>query len=249
MPAIHIKALKVPVITGIIAGLLATLAACASIDRIKGYEDPAKLSAAYYQRAMNFMAGKMYPQAVTDFQRAITADQDMYQAYYQLGRVYQAQGKAEHARRIWVAGLAKAQSAPERKDYPRARAIAELRAALAGNGHAASAAPPRAAMRPMAKPPIKTTAAPPPVAKRPAASHGGSWAVLVSSNLKRSSAEGDVRRLKAKGYKATIKTHRARGRTWHRVWVGCCTSFTVAKKRARSLNASGLARGAAAMKP
>lgn len=228
-----------------LAAAALALSGCAAFDRIAGKEDPIKLSAAYYDRAMTFMQARRYPQATTDLQRAIMTDPNMYQAYYQLGLAYKAQGQAKHARQAWVSGLDKAQHGPERKDYPRAKAIAELRAALAGHEGGAVAEPASPAAPP--KPPVRTTTAPPP--KKMPPSYSGMWAVLYSSNLKIASAQADVRRLKAKGIKAMVKTRQLKGRTWHRVWVDCCTSYTAARKRARQLNAQGIAKGAVVMRP
>ncbi len=246
MPGHQTIATRRLIILLIIVAATLAFSGCAAINRIRGKGDPVKLSAAYYNRAMTFMQARRYPQAVTDLQRAIMADPNMYQAYYQLGRAYQAQGQAKHARQSWVIGLDKAQHGPERKDYPRAKAIAELRAALAGQDAPATVAKPAATARPR-KPAVKTTAVAPPKKSPPA--RRGSWAVLYSSNLKIASAQADVRRLQARGIKAMVKTHKIKGRIWHRVWVDCCTSYTLARRRARQLNAKGIARGAVVMRP
>lgn len=238
----HSQALKNIVHVLLIAALAVTLGACSTVNYLQGEEDPAKLAGAYYKRALGFMQTKQYPQAITDLQRAIMADPDIYQAYYQLGLAYKAQGRVKHAMQAWSAGLSKAQRAEEREDYSRPRAIAEFRAALATTVLKAKAAR-RAVAAQAAMLPAKAPA-PPAMAK-----YSGMWAVLYSSNLKRSSAAGDVVKLGKRGIKAMVKPHASGGVTWYRVWVGCCTSYTVARKRARQLNALGVTQGAAAMKP
>jgi hypothetical protein len=77
----------------------------------------------------------------------------------------------------------------------------------------------------------------------------GDFAVLISSNLRKANALYDLKRVTTRGLKGSITTRRDRkGRTWHRVWVGCCTSKAEAAVLARKMRAQGVSREAVAMR-
>ena len=46
-----------------------------------------------------------------------------------------------------------------------------------------------------------------------------------------------------------VRTHKYKGRTWHRVWAGCCTSRAAADALRRRLLQRGLGKGFIVMKP
>jgi len=211
-----------------LVALLLGLVGCAGKEApaVAGPDDAKAL--AHYDKALTMKAANEADAAARELQRALQADPDLYQAYYQLGLIYQDSGQPEVARRVWQTGVGRATVGPERPDYPRERAVAEMRAALAG----LEAAPPLIEAPPAQSP------LPPPVAAptaEPAAATGGQWAVLFSSNLKKVSADGDVSLLKAKGFSASVKKVKLKGKTWLRVVAACCTSKDQARENLRKI--------------
>ncbi|MFZ5584495.1 MAG: SPOR domain-containing protein [Thermodesulfobacteriota bacterium] len=207
---------------------------------------------AHYNRAMAFGQAHQLDKAARELELAVQSDPGLYYGYHQLGLVYEAMGRKAEAVRVWQQGLSVAKSGPERAEYPRAQAVAEMQSAVAR----VTAPPPPPAMAP---PPIPVqspalAAGPKPAPKVKTSSLGASrasasakpakhgYAVLFSSNAKKASAESDVKKLKAKGYAATLSTHQAKGKTWHRVVVGCCGDEKKARALAAELKKKGLAK-------
>ena len=195
---------------------------------------------AHYGRAMALKDAGNAEQAAEQLQSALNSDPDMYHAYYQLGLIYKDNNKPDVARQIWTTGIQRASVGPERSDYPRVRAVAEMRAAIAGLESAAAAE--KLMEQQQAKQVVMEQAV---VAKQ----LSGKYAVLFSSNLKKGSASGDVRLLKSKGWEATIKTVKMRGKTWHRVWAACCTGKAEALKNKAKISKATGRRGLEVMIP
>lgn len=240
------------ILIGALLAVMLGLSSCSTVSDMFTSRSKDEVARSYYDRAMGYMDTRKYSQAVDDLRRAITNDPDMYQAYYQLGLAYRALGDETNARDAWTMGVGRAQRGPERLDYPRSRALAEMMAALEGKAPTIPKATP-----PMTPPPPRPAPSPPPpraAAPRPSVTHAaaapsGPYAVLVSSNLKRYNAMNDLNRLKAKGYSTKLTSAKDKsGRTWHRVWVGCCTTLPRAKSLALELKRKGLARDAVAMR-
>jgi cell division septation protein DedD len=163
----------------------------------------------------------------------------MYQAYYQLGLVYKDLKQPELARQAWEYGLEEARKSPDRPEYPKEQAIAEMQAALTG----------------LESRPKETPLEPEPKKSKPEHQmkktvESGAYAVLFSSNLKESNARKDFIRLKSMGYETMIKQHKdSKGRIWHRVWVGCCQTRDKALRLARSMRKKGLKSDLTVMRP
>lgn len=233
---------------------------------------------AYYGEAMARLKTGQNERAAELLHKAIKHDPGLYYAYYPLGQIYKDMGRPDKARRTWELGLAQIKETNQRKEYPGPRAAAEIRAALAGlagpqgmqelrprprpaspppvlKPRPAKAAKPMARPRPaskakpmakpMAKPKAKPKAKPAMAAK---SAHKGAYAVVVSSNLKMASAMQDRDRLKKKGVSALISTHKNKGKTWYRVWVGCCTTLKEAKVLASRVKRQKLAKSAVPMR-
>lgn len=243
MPARAPRFICYPVLIALLLGCLLALGGCATLDNLRAMKKDRAMTVAdaYYGRAMSYRDSGRLQQAADDLQRAISEDPNMYQAYYQLGRVYEAQNKQGMAKQTWVLGISRVQQGPEREDYSRARALAEMRAALAGKEVQAQPPPPPPAPRP-ATAQVRSTPLKPSPLKQPG---GITYAVLFSSNQKLASAQADQRRLSALGYKAVIRNHQdLKGKSWRRVWVGCCTSKTKAQGLARELKRRKISRDA-----
>ena len=191
---------------------------------------------------MSLKADRQLAAAAKELQKALKLDPYLYPAYYHLGLAYLGLGQAEEAKLVWRQGIEAARRGPDRPDYERTRAVAEMSAALAGLEATERLTRAR-------KPPS-------PPRRKPAAQRGsrtgssssrritGRYAVLFSSNLKEVHARADVLRLKRRGYRAEIRRHRdRRGRRWYRVWVGCCTSRARALRLAAELRRRRLGRG------
>ncbi|KIX12042.1 SPOR domain-containing protein [Dethiosulfatarculus sandiegensis] len=222
--------------------LLAFLPACATVSGWFGDTDPApeeSLALKHWNQGLQFRAEGQLESAAAELERAIKADRSMYQAYYQLGLVYKDLNQPDLARQAWQYGLEEARKSPDRPEYPKEQAIAEMQAALTGLEH-----------RPV-ETPIEPKPAPPkpgPKVKKPV--KAGNYAVLYSSNLKESNARKDFIRLKSMGYETMIKQHKdSKGRTWHRVWAGCCQSRDKALRLARSMRKKGLKSDLTVMRP
>jgi tetratricopeptide (TPR) repeat protein len=234
----------------VLLAALSVVSSCATMKEWVVGKDKKEVARSYYDRAMGYMDTRQYTQAEEDLRRAITEDPDMYQAYYQLGLAYRAQNKEKEAREVWTMGVGRAQRGPERLDYPRSRALAEMLAALEGKKAAVQKVP-----TPMTPPPPRPAPTPRPAPKptitqsRPANAPMGDYAVLVSSNLKRYHALADQKRLEDKGYSTKVTSFKdKRGRTWYRVWAGCCTTLPRAKSLALEIKRRGLSRDATAMR-
>lgn len=225
------------------------LASCAGYIPQGGEE----VGKAHYQRHLTFRAQNQLDKAALELELAVKADPQMYHAYYQLGLIYQSQGQAEKARVTWERGLAEARSGPERGDYPRVKAQAEMETALASldplppllpPGPAYTPPPPRPAAKTKPRP-----SAPSRGVKIPSGALTGAYAVLVSSNLAKSSAVAEQKRLASHGYPASVTTHKdKKGKTWHRVWAGCCSGQDKARALAATLKKKGLAKSPEVMK-
>lgn len=207
----------------------------------------------HYNRAMAFGHANQLDKAARELELAVQSDPGLYYGYHQLGLVYEAMGRKADAVRAWQQGLSVAKSGQERAEYPRAQAVAEMQSAVA---RVTAPPPPPPAMAP---PPIPVespalAAGPKPAPRVKTSSVGASrssasgksakhgYAVLFSSNAKKASAQSDVKKLKAKGYAATLSTHQAKGKTWHRVVVGCCGDEKKARALAAELKKKGLAK-------
>lgn len=225
--------------------LVLALAGCASQQGMQGDQ---AVGRAHYNRAMAFGQSRQLDRAAQELELAIKADPGMYFSYYQLGLVYEAQGRKEAARQTWERGLKVAKSGPDREDYSRPQAIAEMESALVRIEPQPELPPP-----PIAQAPLPTYQPPPPkpkakskakaasTAKKSSAKAGSGYAVLVSSNQQKASALGDVKKLKAKGYGAKVVTYKDKaGKTWYRVVAGG-GSQDKAKSLAADLKKKGLA--------
>lgn len=224
--------------------LLLALTGCAAQQGMQGDQ---AVGRAHYNRAMAFGQSRQLDRAAQELELAVKADPGMYFSYYQLGLVYEAQGRKEAARQTWERGLRVAKAGPDREEYSRPQAIAEMESALVRiEPQAEPPLPP-----PMAQAPLPTYQPPPPkpkakakassTAKKSKAGAGSGYAVLVSSNQQKASAQGDVKKLKAKGYGAKVVTHKDKaGKTWYRVVAGG-GSQAKAKALAADLKKKGLA--------
>jgi cell division septation protein DedD len=231
--------------------LVLALAGCATPQGLPGDTDVGR---AHYNRAMAFGQSHQLDRAAQELELAIKADPGMYFSYYQLGLVYESQGRKEAARLIWERGLKVAKTGPDRPDYSRPQAIAEMESALV-RIEPQSELPPSPTMveRPL---PTYQSSGPKPKAKskssyhaksKSTASHG--YAVLISSNQKKASAQADVSRLKAKGYSAKIASHKDKhGKTWYQVLAGGGSSKDKAQSLAAALKKKGLAASAQVIK-
>lgn len=223
--------------------LLLALTGCAAQQGMQGDQ---AVGRAHYNRAMAFGQSRQLDRAAQELELAIKADPGMYFSYYQLGLVYEAQGRKEAARQTWERGLRVAKGGPDREDYSRPQAIAEMESALLRIEPQPELPPPS-----IAQAPLPTYQPPPPKpraksrygssAKKSKAKAGSGYAVLVSSNQQKASAQGDVKKLKAKGYSAKVVTYKDKaGKTWYRVVVGG-GSQDKAKSLAAALKKKGLA--------
>ena len=232
----HARILRAMGLAGILASLV-FFSACASYYEMIGAQPPAptaSLASAgqHWDKAMKLRSQGKLEQAAEELMQAIKADPDMYHAYYQLGITYTMLGQKEKARQIWEKGISQARQGPERRDYPKAKALGQMQAALAEMEGRAMA--PRAY-----KPGYKTKPVGASARVRPGAITGP-YAVLFSSNLNPKYAKADQARLARLGYSVQIKVHRLRGKIWHRVWVGCCSGYERAKQLAAAMRKRGL---------
>lgn len=224
----HVRVLRAVGLAGVLASLM-LFSACASFCEFVGAEPsaPDATTAAsagqHWDKAMQYRAQGKLEQATAELEQAIKADPNMYHAYYQLGITYTMLGQREKARRVWEQGISKARKGPDRKDYSKEKAIGQMQVALAGMEG-------RAPATRVSKPTDKT---------KPGGITGP-YAVLFSSNLNPKYAKADQRRLTRLGYPVNIKVHRLRGKTWHRVWVGCCSGYDRAKQMASAMRKRGL---------
>jgi tetratricopeptide (TPR) repeat protein len=248
MPIVQPQARRRVCLAAILMASAFLLASCAGYIPQGGEE----VGKAHYQRHLAFRAQNQLDKAALELELAIKADPQMYNAYYQLGLIYQSQGQAEKARVTWERGLAEARSGPDRNDYPRVKAQAEMESALASLDPLPPLMPPTPAYNPPPRPAAKTkvkSKAPARGVKIPSGSVTGAYAVLVSSNLAKSSAVADQKRLASHGYPASLSTHKdKKGKTWHRVWAGCCSGHDKAKALAATLKKKGLARSPEVLK-
>ncbi len=196
-------------------------------------------AAKHWEQAMALRQTGDYARAAQEFELAVQADPDMYHAWYMLGHTYQTMGQNDLARRAYQSGLMRAQTGPERQDYPRQQAITQLEMGLASLDQAAAPAPaPTPAPVPKSAP-----------AKAKSGDGKGGWAVLFSSNLKADNAKRDQAMLAAKGYKAKVQTATVKGKTWHRVVVACCASKEAAQKTLAEIRKKGLGRDLSLIRP
>ena len=225
--------------------MLSTLSACAWFDSLVSSEEEAPIPkpspAKHWEQAMAYRRAGNMTMAATSMENAIKADPNMYQAYYQLGRIYSDMGRKEQARRVWQVGLARAQGGPDRRDYPKQRAMAALQAALATTEPA-----PQPKTMPEPKPMPEPQ--PEPAIVQPAAPAAGDYAVLYSSNLNKSYAMRDVSALEGMGLSAEVRSAEVRGRTFHRVLVGCCTTKSEAVFIQNKLRSKGVNRKTTVLK-
>lgn len=229
--------------------LLLGLGGCA-LNQNQGLQGDPAVARAHYNRAMAFGHSHNLERASQELELAVKDDPNMYFAYYQLGLVYEAMGRRDLAREAWDKGLLVARKGPDRADYPRAQAVAEMESAIArlepeplpplpmAQALRIPVAPP--AYEPPPKPKFRTSKV------SASKSHGGKshgYAVLLSSNQKKSSAQADLTRIKGKGYSAKLTAHKdKKGKVWHRVVVGCCTTKVKAQALAHALKKKGLAK-------
>ncbi len=231
--------------------LLAALAlapGCAFFQAHPGPTTDQMKAIEHWNNAMALRAAGEEDRVAEELSKAINADPNMYQAYYHLGLAYQVLGQPDKARQAWMQGITRARSGPERKDYPRSRALAEMQAALAGlEARRGPEERGLTELKPPAKPAPKPASKPAAPAMR--AMINGNYAVLYSSNLKPVSARRDLKRLVAMGYKTEVRTRKEKGRTWHRVWVGCCTTRARAMRLRAELMKKAPRKGLAVMQP
>jgi cell division septation protein DedD len=222
--------------------LLVFLPACATVSGWFGESEPApeeNVALKHWNQGLQYRAEGELESAAAELERAIKADRSMYQAYYQLGLVYKDLKQPELARQAWEYGLEEARKSPDRPEYPKEQAIAEMQAALTG----------------LESRPKETPLEPEPKKSKPEHQmkktvESGAYAVLFSSNLKESNARKDFIRLKSMGYETMIKQHKdSKGRIWHRVWVGCCQTRDKALRLARSMRKKGLKSDLTVMRP
>lgn len=231
---------------GIISMISLALPGCAWFKNA-GNSSSEMASQAHFGRAIALKDAGRPEMAAEQLQAALKIDPDMYHAYYQLGMIYLDNKQPQIARQVWTTGVQRASVGPDRSDYPRVRAVAEMRAALAGLDSARLV---NAAENVMAEQQAKQVVIEEAVVVETSKKDSiGKYAVLFSSNLKKASATGDVRLLKSKGWDATVKTAKLRGKTWYRVWAACCTGKAEAlKNKAKITKATGR-RGLEAMVP
>lgn len=154
----------------------AVCAGCAGGQQAAGV-DPALAAQAHLGRALATKAAGNLTGAADELALAVKTDPNNYFAWYQLGQTYRELGQDPKARLAWQQGLAAAVAGPDRADYPRLRAEAQMRAGLAGLEAAAQKpepAPPAAVPPPAAKTGWSAPGAPakppsPPAAKAGAA--------------------------------------------------------------------------------
>ena len=232
--------------------VLTLMPACASFYEYIGFDtqqswpDSAQQS---FERALSHQYSGRLEDAAKQLELAVKADPNMYHAWYMLGYVYRAMDKPDLARKAWETGLQRALIGPDREDYPRGRSLAQIRTGLASLDLEAPpkkvrakkpGPPPGKQLKPRARPKAKAKAKYSPGPK-------GRYAVLYSSNLKPVNAARDKKRLAALGYPATVKAIKMRGKTWHRVWVGCCSTKGAAQKLAIALRKKGIGKGMVVM--
>lgn len=211
---------------------------------------PEVTAQAYYGKAMAMRDAGRPEMAAENLQAALNLDPDMYHAYYQLGLIYRENKQPQVARQVWSTGIQRASLGPDRPDYPRVRAAAEMRAAMAGLDSASLVVAAEKVMADQkAKEVVITETVVKPAPKEPVKKDSGKYAVLFSSNLKKVSASGDVRLLKAKGWEATVKTVKMRGKTWYRVWAACCTGRAEALQNKAKISKATGRRGLEVMVP
>ena len=225
------------------------LPACATIKEWVGPDPTLELTPdsapRHWERAMEYRKAGDLAHSAEELELAVRADPDMYHAWYMLGLTYKALGDLKRAKAVWQLGAIRAENGPERKDYPRQKALAQMRAGLM------SLSPPAGRRLRRSKPSAqkRKTAAKARGKVKPSAKASRGWAVLFSSNLRPVNARRDAARLKRLGYRASIKPHRLRGKKWYRVWVGCCTSRAKARALAHRLERRGIGRGLTVMRP
>ncbi len=210
------------------------LPSCTWLSTLSGGGPAPEQARLHWNLGLVHRADGQLQQAARELKAALDLDPEMYQAYYQLGRIYQALGREDEARAAWEAGLERARQGPERSDYPRLTALAQMQSALAGLEKPAPA--PRQEQKAR-----KTTRA-----RRP---RPGPYAVLFSSNLEIKYARSDATKLTNLGYPVMVRTARVRGRRFHRVWVGCCTTLAGARALARRMRKRGLKSQLTVMRP
>lgn len=193
----------------------------------------------YWEQAMAYRQAGDLPAAAQELEKAVRADPEMYHAYYMLGLIYRNLGLTEKAKKTWERGVDKARVGLERKDYPRERALAQMRAGLAG------LTPPPEPSQVQSRE-LKPR---PPAAPSAAKPRSGEWAVLYSSNLEARHAARDKARLDAMGLETMLQTVWLKKKKWHRVWVGCCGSRAQARTQLLSLRARGIKGQLTVMKP
>lgn len=243
--------LPLPVLAA--ALLLAALSLCAGCALPQGVQGDQAVGRAHYNRAMAFGHANQLDKAARELELAVQSDPGLYYGYYQLGLVYEAQGRRSEAISTWQRGINAAKNTDDRGEYPRAQAIAEMQSAQA---RLTAPLPPPPAPAPIpVETPLYSAPKPAPRVKTSAISAGGGkssakssgqrsgYAVLFSSNQGKKSAQADQARLKAKGYSATLSTHKDKnGKTWHRVVVGCCGDEKKARALAAELKKKGLVK-------
>jgi tetratricopeptide (TPR) repeat protein len=223
--------------------LLALAPACAWLSPGGVGKQTALIGYQHFNAGMSYRADGQLALAASELEKALAADQYNYAAWYHLGLAYKDLGQTDKARLTWEKGIVAARKGPVRLDYDRSRAVAEMTAALAGlNGRGARGKTPAA---PSARAKKGAKAKP---GKGSAASATGPYAVLYSSNLELRNAQSDRAKLTRLGYAAMVKTHQLKGKTWHRVWVGCCSGYARAKGVMAALRKRGIGRGLVVMR-
>jgi tetratricopeptide (TPR) repeat protein len=232
------KILRITGWLGVLA-CLGLFSACAGYNEFVGAAPPgpaggAALSATqHWDKAMEYRAKGNLRQAATELEQAIKADPNMYHAYYQLGVTHRMLGEMDKAKDIWQKGISLASAGPERTDYPKSKAIGQMQAALAALQAQAPATADKSSLRARD---VKAEMG----GKVKPGSVTGPYAVLFSSSLNPKYAKADQSRLAKLGYQATIKEHKIKGKSWHRVWVGCCLGYDKAKQLAAEMRKKGL---------
>jgi len=228
---------KMRMLAALCLGLFLLLPSCAWLRSLSGAGPGPDQAQLHWNLGLTHRAEGQLEEAARELKAALDLDPDMYQAYYQLGLVYQALGDRDQARATWEAGLERARLGPERSDYPRLTALAQIQSALAALDQPAAPGPKRRAKR----------------TRRPRRSGkpspAGAYAVLYSSNLEIKYARSDATRLTNLGYPVMVRTARVRGRKFHRVWVGCCTTLARARALARRMRKRGLKSQLTVMRP
>ncbi len=230
--------------SALLLALLGLGAGCAALTP-QGVQGDQAVGRAHYNRAMAFGHAHQLDKAARELELAVQSDPGLYYGYYQLGLVYEAQGRKMEAITTWQRGIEAARNTEDRRDYPRAQAIAEMQSAQARLTMPPTPPPPPIPVEtplysaPKPAPKVKTSA----LSGSRSGSHKSGYAVLFSSNQQKKSAEADVSRLKAKGFSASVSTHKdKKGKVWHRVVVGCCGDEKKAKSLAAELKKKGLAK-------